>query len=79
MTKEALLEKIESLPPEKRAEVERLVDALAKPAASASADRRAFPSGLIDRINARREALLKEHGLFDTLPDLHEFRETGGR
>lgn len=77
-TRDALLEKIESLPPEKRAEVERLVDSLAR---SPEAEHKPapFPPGLLERINAVREQLLREHGPFDTLPLIREFRETGGR
>jgi hypothetical protein len=79
VTKEALIEKIESLPPEKKAEVERLVDSLAAETAANGSAGSSFPAGLIERINARREALLKDHGTFNTLPYLREFRETGGR
>jgi hypothetical protein len=77
----ALFEKIETLSPEKKAEVERFVDALAANAETGtSAVRRSpFPPGLIERINVRREALLEDHGLFNTLPYIREFRETGGR
>ena len=73
-----LIEKIEALPPEKRAEVEEYVDGLSAKAPEPPGSR-PFPAGLLKRINARREALLKEHGLFDTQPYLREFRETGGR
>lgn len=80
MTKEALIEKIESLPPEKRAQVEEIVERLAsssqpEPKAHTSDARKT----LIVRIRARREQILKERGLFDFLPLIREFRETGGR
>ena len=80
MTKEALIEKIEALPPEKKAEVEKFVEGLrqnekdegSKPAGDLP------PDPLIDRVRARRERLLKEHGLFDTSAILREIREQGG-
>lgn len=77
-----LLVKIEALPAEKRAELENIVDSLTTQTGfSAPTPPRpsVFPPGLIDRINARRQALLKEHGLFDSLPLIREFRDTGGR
>lgn len=73
-----LLVKIESLPPEKRAAIEDLVDSLTQSSTGPSKAPR-VPPGLIDRINARRQALLEEHGPFDSLPLIREFRDTGGR
>lgn len=80
MTRQALIEKIESLPPEKRAEVEEIVERLAsspqpEPQARPTDTRKA----LVAHIRARREQILKERGLFDFLPLIREFRETGGR
>jgi hypothetical protein len=71
----SLLNKIESLPPEKQAEVEQFVDRLV----TEEGDRPAFPRAVLERINARREALLKEHGLFETDSILRDLREHGGR
>lgn len=76
-TKE-LIEKIEALPPPQRAEVEALVESLLRPDTRprpATRDRQT----LMTRIDERRARLLQEHGLFDTLPLIREFRETGGR
>ena len=73
MASRALVEKIEALPPAKRAEVEDFVEFLA--------DRPGGPGmpsqELLDRIDARREALLREHGLFDTLPLIRALRDNG--
>ena len=80
MTKEALLEKIESLPPEKRAEVEDFVDFLSGRSGETSAriKREAFPRELFDKINADREALRREHGTFpDSVEVIRELRERG--
>lgn len=76
MTKQALIEKIESLPEEKLAEVEALVSRLL-PSAGHEADK---PSRdpFIERVRARRERLLREHGLYDTSAILREIREDGG-
>ncbi len=74
-----LLVKIEALPAEKRAQLENIVDSLtAQTRSSAPSPPKppVFPPGLIDRINARRQALLKEHGLFNSLPLIREFRDT---
>jgi hypothetical protein len=79
VTKEALIEKIESLPPEKRARVEELVDSLCTEAdVTATAPARSSES-LAERLRATRERLLRERGLFDSLPHIRQFRETGGR
>lgn len=75
-----LVEKIEALPEDKKAEVEDFVDFLrARTDASERITRRAgrIPPELLDRINERRETLRREHGLFDMLPLIREFRETG--
>lgn len=80
MKRQTLIEKIESLPPEKRAEVENIVERLAS---SPEPEPQAHPTdttrALVARIRARREQILKERGLFDLLPIIREFRETGGR
>ena len=79
VTANRLLEKIEALPPEKRAEVEQFVDDLTSSAPGPPAKDRTFPLGLLDEINAERDALFREHGLFDTQPILRDLRENGGR
>jgi thioesterase domain-containing protein len=80
MTKQALLEKIESLSPEKRAEVEELVERLAQSRpATAQAPTTDARQALIARIRARREQIFQERGLLDLQPVIREFRETGGR
>lgn len=76
VTKEALLQKIESLPPDKRVEVERFVESLA---ARARAQEPAFSQELFDAIDAARDALLAKHGLIETDSILRELREQGGR
>lgn len=78
MTKEALIEKIEALPPEKKAELERFVERLASRSTADDGPMASGFHGLIERIEARRERLLKERGLFpDSVPLIREFRETG--
>lgn len=82
VTKEALIEKIESLPPEKKAEVEDFVDFLAsrkgEDEAASRPRREAFPRELLDKINADREALRRAHGLFpDSTAAIRELREHG--
>lgn len=78
MASRSLTEKIEALPPEKKAEVEDFVEFLASRAAHQDHVGQTGPS-LVERLRAQREELLREHGLFDTLPLIREFRETGGR
>lgn len=82
MTKEALIEKIESLPPEKKAEVEDFVDFLAsrkdEHGTAWRTKQAAFPQELLDKINADREALFREHGVFpDSTEVIRELREHG--
>lgn len=80
MASKTLMEKIEALPGDKRAEVEDFVEFLAqRKGASASPPAKTFPDEILRQINADREALLREYGLFDTVPFIREFRETGGR
>jgi hypothetical protein len=67
-----LIDKIEALPPDKRAEVEEFVER--KLAQDEGAKTR---SGLVERLRARRERLLREHGLFDSTPIIRELRENG--
>ena len=80
MTKEALIEKIEALPHEKKAEVEKFVEGLHRDETAAEPAPTRDPSSdpLLERVRARRERLLREHGLFDTSDILRELREEGG-
>ena len=76
MATKTLIEKIEALPPERRAEVEHFVDDLTTTGAVKPAT---FPAELLEKINTEREALRRDHGLFDTQPILRDLRENGGR
>jgi hypothetical protein len=71
-----LIEKIEALPAEKKAEVEDFVEFLRSRAVHNDAK---GGESLVERLRAQRAELLREHGLFDSLPHIREFRETGGR
>jgi hypothetical protein len=79
----SLLERIEALPPEKKAEVEDFVEFLArrtKPSETTHTPAaKTFPDDLLERINQRRERLFREHGNFHTLTILRELRENGPR
>jgi hypothetical protein len=76
-----LTEKIESLPADKRAEVEEFVDSLTRhDRGNRPGEPQPAHSGdLFDRISERRERLQREHGMFDTLPLIQELRDSGGR
>jgi hypothetical protein len=77
-----LTDKIEALPPEKRAEVEDFVEFLAQrgtPGAQEDARHPSVPAELLKQIGAERDALLKEHGLIETDEILQDLREDGGR
>jgi hypothetical protein len=81
MATKSLIEKIEALPPDKKAEVEDFVEFLAR---RGTAERDAqsegrFPDELLRAINADRAALFREQGPIDTDPVLRELREHGGR
>ncbi len=76
MTTRKLFELIERLPPEKKAEVENFVMSLTdEETGSPDADL----ARLVEQINADRDALLKEHGPFQTDDILRDLREHGGR
>lgn len=80
MASKALIEKIEALPAEKKAQVEDFVEFLARRSEvrpPSGAPR--FPKELLDRITAEREALYREQGPIDTDPILRDLREHGGR
>ena len=71
-----LIEKIEALPPEKKAEVEDFVESLEsrptqQPETGPASDQ------LLERVRARRERLLEEHGLVDSSAILQQLREEG--
>ena len=75
MATKTLVEKIGALPPEKRAMVEDFIDSMSVAEVPAKP---AFPRELLERINARREKLLREHGLFpDSTEIIRELREEG--
>ena len=69
MSTRELIEKIASLPADKRAEVEDFVNSLSQRQGGNRDEPPPAPSpDLYDRISERRERLQREHGLFDTLP-----------
>lgn len=74
MASKTLIDKIDALPPEKRAELERYVDELA---ADSSQPTGGLTDELLARIDERRERLFREHGLFDSVAVLRELRENG--
>lgn len=78
MSKEALLEKIESLPAQKQAEVEDFVDFLAeksKPSRAKGQPVGASQDEFLREIDERRERLRREFGLFDSVSAIRELRE----
>lgn len=81
MATKTLIEKIEALPPEKRSEVERYVDALVAPSDSKGKEPgppKPSRDELFQRIHERRERLRREHGLFpDSTAIIRELRESG--
>jgi hypothetical protein len=77
MTPRALAARIEELPPDARAEVEDFIDFVAARAARNTTASDESGTSLVDRLRARRERLLRQHGLYDTLPIIRELREHG--
>lgn len=78
MSTKTLVDKIESLPPDKKAEVEDFVDLVAARARASESAPKRFPDDLLRRIDERRERLLREHGLFpDSTEVIRELRENG--
>ena len=76
MTVAELIENIKKLPPDEQRDIEALVRrrverrALNQPNIAAR-----FPQDLLDRIDARRERLAHDFGLFDSSRAIQEFRE----
>jgi hydrogenase maturation factor HypF (carbamoyltransferase family) len=79
MSSHSLIEKIEALPEDKKAEVEDFVDFLyAKTDAPNRAVKKRVSDELFRRINERREQLRRERGLFsDSTAIIRELRENG--
>ena len=79
MTTKTLIDKIEALPPEKKAEVEDFLEFLARrggvPASTDSGTVKAFSDDLLERIRRRRERLFLEHGDLDTLSPARPSRQ----
>lgn len=76
----SLIDKIDALPPDKKAEVEDFVEFLARrDSRGADSTRSTFPEELLAQINAGRESLLAEQGLIETQEILRTLREEGGR
>jgi len=72
----SLLERIEALPPEKKAEVADFVEFLAarsKPTVAAGVS-----DEFLRRIDERRERLRGQHGLYDSVATIRELRENDG-
>ena len=63
MTPRTLLAKIEELPPDKQAEVERFVDSV-RARLVRRRSQKPEADEFLTRINERRERLFREHGLF---------------
>lgn len=74
MASKTLVEKIDALPPDKKAAVERYVERLAR---EPTRQGEGLTDELLARIDARRERLFREHGLFDSVAILREMRENG--
>lgn len=82
MSSRTLIDKIEALPPAKKAEVEDFVEFLVRRGASegqGSPPAKRFPDEILERMRLRRERLFKEHGYFDTTSILRDLRENGPR
>jgi hypothetical protein len=67
-----LTEKIEALPPEKRAQVEEFVDSVASDLRQRTP---VVSSDLLRRMDDRRERLRREVGLFDSVAAICELRD----
>ncbi len=76
MTVAELIENIKKLPPEEQRDIEALVRTRVERRASNQAKMAPrFPQDLLKRIDARREQLAHDFGLFDSARAIQEFRE----
>ncbi len=75
MSTTALLERIEALPPAKRARAEAYVEFLSHEDPAAAAD----DDPLVAKILARREHLRATIGTLDNHQDIRDMRENGSR
>lgn len=74
MASKSLIDRIEALPPEKRAEVEDFVAFLTgRSTTTGSAANES--EALLQRMDERRERLRREVGLFDSVEALRELRD----
>lgn len=73
MSGEALIKKIEALPPEQKAEVEVFVDLVTTRSRLRPAGDRLLD--LLRRIDERRERLAREVGPFDSVAAIRELRD----
>ncbi len=79
MASKTLIDKIDALPAEKKAEVEDFVEFLARREGSERGASRRFSDEVLERITRRRQRLFKEHGYVDSLSILRDLRENGPR
>ena len=78
MSTKTLIEKIESLPADKKAEVEDFVEFVAARNRPSPPAAKRFPDDLLKRIDDRRERLFREHGLFpDSTEAIRDLRDDG--
>jgi hypothetical protein len=73
MATKSLIDRIEALPPDKKAEVADFVEFLAtrgQPTAP-----RGLSDELLRRIDERRERLRRQYGLYDSVATIRELRE----
>lgn len=72
----SLVERIEALPPEKRAEVADFVEFLATRNQAAAAA--GVTDEFLHRVDERRERLRQQYGLYDSVATIRELREDDG-
>jgi len=70
-----LIDKIEALPPEKKAEVEDFVEFLATRQQGAGAV--GLSAEFLHRIDERRERLRRKYGLYDSVATIRDLRDNG--
>ena len=76
MTVAELIENIKKLPPDEQRDIEALVRTRVERRASNQAKTAPrFPQDLLERIDAFRERLAHDFGLFDSARAIQEFRE----